>query len=254
MADTAVDVHLPAGHLTSAQVQLLAELAHTHGGGELHLTAHAQLRVRGDHAAISAAVTAAGLTVDVPTRARLLVSPLSGRIGGHHDLRELTATVIARLDDRPVAAGTVLGLDDGTGDIVALAPTVAVLARPDGRFAVIRDGADTGVRVDPQDAAEALLTPPTDPTGDPEPVPERPRPPIGWLDQPDGAVTLAGGLPGGILPARLAEFLAAVERPVIVSPWRSVLLCDLDEWTAEQVVRVLAPMGLIFDADSPHLR
>ncbi|MGU3583526.1 precorrin-3B synthase, partial [Rhodococcus sp. C26F] len=102
--------------------------------------------------------------------------------------------------------------------------------------------------------AEALLTPPNDPTGDPEPVPEQPRPPIGWLDQPDGAVTLAGGLPGGILPARLAEFLAAVERPVIVTPWRSVLLCDLDEWTAEQVVRVLAPMGLIFDADSPHLR
>ncbi|WP_277369621.1 precorrin-3B synthase [Rhodococcus rhodochrous] len=254
MADTAVDVHLPAGHLTSAQVQLLAELAHTHGGGELHLTAHAQLQVHGDHAAISAAVTAAGLTVDVPTRARLLVSPLSGRIGGHHDLRELTAAVIAHLDDRPVAAGTVLGLDDGTGDIVALAPTVAVLARPDGRFAVIRDGADTGVRVDPEDAAEALLTPPTDPTGDPEPVPEQPRPPIGWLDQPDGAVTLAGGLPGGILPARLAEFLAAVDRPVIVTPWRLVLLCDLDEWTAEQVVRVLAPMGLIFDADSPHLR
>ncbi|MCD2113311.1 precorrin-3B synthase [Rhodococcus rhodochrous] len=253
MADTAVDVHLPAGHLTSAQVQLLAELAHTHGGGELHLTAHAQLQVRGDHTAIAAAVTAAGLTVDVPTRARLLVSPLSGRIGGHHDLRDLTAAVIAHLDDRPVAAGTVLGLDDGTGDIVALAPTVAVLARPDGRFAVIRDGADTGVRVVPDDAADALLTPPTDPTGAPEPVPEQPRPPIGWLDQPDGAVTLAGGLPGGILPARLAEFLAAVDRPVIVTPWRSVLLCDLDEWTAEQVVRVLAPMGLIFDADSPHL-
>src|SRR5690606_27998699 len=104
MADTAVDVHLPAGHLTSAQVQLLAELAHTHGGGELHLTAHAQLQVRGDHAAISAALTAAGLTVDVPTRARLLVSPFSGRIGGHHDLRELTAAVLARLDERPVPA------------------------------------------------------------------------------------------------------------------------------------------------------
>jgi precorrin-3B synthase len=29
---------------------------------------------------------------------------------------------------------------------------------------------------------------------------------------------------------------------------------DLDESAAEQVVRVLAPMGLIFDADSPWLR
>jgi len=36
--------------------------------------------------------------------------------------------------------------------------------------------------------------------------------------------------------------------------WRSVLLHDLTEDMAEQVVRVLAPMGLIFDADSPWLQ
>ena len=253
MADTAVDVHLPAGQLTSAQVQLLAALAHTHGGGELHLTAHAQLRLRGDHTALAAALAAAGLRVDVPTRARVLASPLSGRLGGHRDLRELTAEVVSRLADRPVPAGTVVGLDDGTGDIVALAPTVAVLARPDARFAVLRDGTDTGVRVGFDEVAAAVIEPPTAPAGAPEPVPAGPRPPIGWLDQPDGAVTLAGGVPGGVLPARLAEFLAAVERPLIITPWRSVLLCDLDEWTAEQVVRVLAPLGLVFDADSPHL-
>lgn len=77
---------------------------------------------------------------------------------------------------------------------------------------------------------------------------------MGWLDQPDGAVTLGGGLPGAVLPARMAEFLAAVDRPLVVTPWPVLLLCDLDEWAAEQVVRVLAPMGLIFDADSPALR
>ncbi|MBO0856775.1 MAG: precorrin-3B synthase, partial [Nocardia sp.] len=46
-------------------------------------------------------------------------------------------------------------------------------------------------------------------------------------------------------------FIAAVEHPIIFTPWRSLVLGDLDEWTAEQVVRVLAPMGLVFDADSP---
>ncbi|MHC3368367.1 hypothetical protein ACYAFX_14205 [Rhodococcus aetherivorans] len=40
-----------------------------------------------------------------------------------------------------------------------------------------------------------------------------PARPVGWLDQPDGAVTLGGGLPGAVLPARMAEFLAAVDRP-----------------------------------------
>ncbi|UYP17238.1 precorrin-3B synthase [Rhodococcus sp. Z13] len=254
MAETAVDVHLPGGHLTAAQVQLLAEIAHTHGGGELYLTVHAQLQLRGDAAALTDALTAAGLRIDTPTRGRLLTSPLSGRIGGHRDIRELARTVAARLTDTDVAPGTVFGLDDGTGDIAALAPTLGLLARPDGRFAVLRDGRDTGLRADPDDAADVLFTDPPAPGTDTDPLPEAPPAPIGWLDQPDGAVTLAGGLPGGVLPARLAEFLAAVERPLIVTPWRSVLLCDLDEWTAEQVVRVLAPMGLVFDADSPALR
>ena len=85
------------------------------------------------------------------------------------------------------------------------------------------------------------------------PLPTPPPHPIGWLDRADGTVVLAGALAGGVLPARTAEFLAAVERPVVITPWRSLLLCDLDEWAAEQVVRVLAPMGLIFDADSPHV-
>ncbi|HQV20274.1 MAG TPA: precorrin-3B synthase, partial [Gordonia sp. (in: high G+C Gram-positive bacteria)] len=50
---------------------------------------------------------------------------------------------------------------------------------------------------------------------------------------------------------RLAQFLAAVGKPIIFTPEREILLCDLDEAVAETVVRVLAPMGLIFDAASP---
>lgn len=253
--ETPVDVHLPGGFLTAAQVQALADLAHTHAGGALHLTAHAQLRVHGNRAHLTAALTAAGLEVDSPTRSRVLVSPLSGRVGGHRDIRDLARSVLARLDTTGAGAGTVYGIDDGTGDIVALAPHVAVLARPDGTLAVVRDGVDTGQRVEVDTAAATLLAdPPTAAEGvAPEPLPVAPPTPVGWLEQADGAVTLAGALPGGILPARLAEFLAAVQRPLLITPWRTVLLCDLDEWTAEQVVRVLAPMGLVFDADSPHL-
>ena len=58
----------------------------------------------------------------------------------------------------------------------------------------------------------------------------------------------------GRLPARLAEFIAAVEAPVVFTPDREILLCDLGEGVAETVVRVLAPMGLIFDAAAPLLR
>ena len=149
-----------------------------------------------------------------------------------------------------------LGLDDGTGDIVALSPDVAVCALPDGSWMLARGGRDTGVRVATGAVVDALLEPATAaaPETDAASPPPPPPHPIGWLDRPDGTVVLAGALAGGVLPARTAEFLAAVDRPVVITPWQSVLLCDLDEWAAEQVVRVLAPMGLIFDADSPHVQ
>ncbi|WP_084523369.1 precorrin-3B synthase [Nocardia inohanensis] len=90
-------------------------------------------------------------------------------------------------------------------------------------------------------------------TGDPVALVARQDIPIGWLTQTDDRVTLGAGVRLGSLPARTAEFIAAIERPIYLTPWRSLLITDLDEWTAEQVVRVLAPMGLIFDANSPWL-
>lgn len=255
MPDTVVEIHLPGGVLSGAQLRALAELADAHAGGELHLTGRAQIRLHGDADAITSRLDAIGLSVDAPTRSRVLASPLSGRLEGHRDIRPLVRAVAARLQDSPDHGARIFGVDDGTGDIVALAPHIVVLARPDGRMALVREGIDTGLRIDPDAAAEILLaeTPPAGTPDEAEPLPSPPPAPIGWLDQTDGGVTLAGGLPGGVLPARLAEFLAAVERPVVITPWRSVLLCDLDEWTAEQVVRVLAPMGLVFDAGSSEL-
>jgi precorrin-3B synthase len=55
------------------------------------------------------------------------------------------------------------------------------------------------------------------------------------------------------LPARVAEYLAAIEAPMVITPWRSVLVCDLDEGVAEAALRVLAPLGLVFDENSPWL-
>ncbi|NDZ96848.1 precorrin-3B synthase [Streptomyces sp. SID6673] len=84
-------------------------------------------------------------------------------------------------------------------------------------------------------------------TADPQPA----DPIVGWFDQDDGRVLLGAVVELGRLPARLAQFVAAVQAPIVVTPDREILICDLDEGVAETVVRVLAPMGLIFDAASP---
>lgn len=249
---------LPAGVLDAARLQALAELAHTHADGALHLTDHAGVRLSGDRAALTAGLAAHGLTAHGRRRRSILASPLSGRIGAHPEVHTHAAALHRRLPDTVPDTDTTVGFDDGTGDIAALTPDVAVLARPDGRWMLLRAGHDTGRLLETGDLVDVLLavlpTLTSHPDGTPPAeLPAPPAPPIGWLDQRDGAVTLAGGLRDGVLPARTAEFFAAVDRPVVITPWRSVLLCDLDEWMAEQVVRVLAPMGVIFDAQSPHL-
>ncbi len=60
-------------------------------------------------------------------------------------------------------------------------------------------------------------------------------------------------MPLGVLPARVAEYLAAIEAPLVITPWRSVLVCDLSEDAADVALRVLAPLGLVFDENSPWL-
>ena len=77
------------------------------------------------------------------------------------------------------------------------------------------------------------------------------RSPVGWIEQDDGRVALGAAVPLGVLPARVAEYLAAIEAPLIVTPWLSMLVCDLDEVVADTALRVLAPMGLVFDENSP---
>ena len=61
-------------------------------------------------------------------------------------------------------------------------------------------------------------------------------------------------MPLGVLTARQAQFVAAVEAPVVITPWRSLVICDLEEGVADTVLRVLAPLGLVFDETSHWLQ
>ncbi len=79
------------------------------------------------------------------------------------------------------------------------------------------------------------------------------KPPVGWIGQDDGRVALGAAVPLGVMPARVAEYLAAIQAPMVVTPWRSMLVCDLSEEVADLSLRVLAPLGLIFDENSPWL-
>lgn len=286
-----VRVRLPGGALTPRQLEALAHAATDLGGGTLELTSRGSLQIRGirEPGAVAEAIAAAGL-LPTPTHERvrnIVASPLSGRAGGLVDVRGWVGELDQAIQRSAVLAGLPgrfwFSIDDGRGDVTGLRADagVRVVTADGGELlaALHLAGVDTGVRLPVTDCVPVLVTlaerfqalrgtawrvgeladtavlldgfTPIVTPGDL--FPAQTRPPIGWLDQHDGRVSLGAAVPLGVLPARTAEFLAAAGSPLIVTPWRSVLVCDLDEAAADVCLRVLAPLGLVFDETSPWL-
>ncbi len=273
-------VRVPGGMLSAGQLATLARISSEFGSATLELTGrgNVQLRAVADVVRVAEAIAGAGLLPSAThERVRNIVaSPLSGRVGGNVDLRpwigELDAAICAEPRLAQLGGRFWFSLDDGRGDVSGLHADVGVHVFPDGPVLLLA-GRDSGVRV--TDVCQSLvdaalrfldvrgnawrvteLNNPGDLAPGAVPGAEFPpsgRAPVGWIPQDDGRVTLGAAVPLGILPARVAEFLAAIEAPLVITPWRSVLVCDLSEEVADTVLRVLAPLGLIFDENSPWL-
>ncbi|OBG62183.1 precorrin-3B synthase [Mycobacterium sp. E3298] len=276
-------VRLPGGMLTAAQLAALARVATEFGSATLELTARGNVQLRGitDVTAAAEAIADAGLLPSAThERVRNIVaSPLSGRAGGTVDVRpwvvELDEAIRAEPSLVELGGRFWFGLDDGRADVSGLCADVGVHALPDG-WALLLAGRDTGVRLTAGEVIETLVMIATrfaatrgsawrvKELDDVESLlpgaelgavafPAVTRPPVGWINQDDGRVALGAAVPLGVLSARVAEFLAAIETPLVITPWRSVLVCDLDEGVADVALRVLAPLGLVFDENSPWL-
>lgn len=284
-----VRVRLPGGTLSPAQLETLCAVSEDMGSGVLELTARGNVQVRGiaDVTAVAEAIAGAGLLPSAThERVRNIVaSPLSGRAGGNLDVRpwvaELDAAICAQPRLARLGGRFWFSLDDGRADVSGLCGDVGVHALPDG-CAVLLAGRDTGVRLAAGEVIETLVSIGmrfVDKRGSAWRVQELDdddidgllpgaelgaalftavtRPPVGWISQDhpgqQGRVTLGAAVPLGVLPARVARYLAAIEAPLVITPWRSVLVCDLDEAVADAALRVLAPLGLVFDENSPWL-
>jgi precorrin-3B synthase len=281
-----VRVRVPGGMISAGQLAALAQASATFGSATLELTARGNVQIRGIRStkattAVAEAVADAGLLPSAThERARNIVaSPLSGRIGGRIDVREWVTDLDGAIRDEPALAQLPgrfwFSIDDGRCDVSVLAADVGAYVLDDA-VALLLAGRDTRIRLEPADVVKTLVavavrftkvrgtawqvaeladldtllpgvmlsTPP------PSPVT---TPPVGWIEQDDGRVTLGAAVPLGVLSARVAEHLAAIEAPLVITPWRSVLVCDLNDAVADLALRELAPMGLVFDENSPWL-
>lgn len=280
-------IRLAGGMISPVQLATLAEVASEFGSPAMELTSrgNVQLRAITDTDAVAAALSDAGL-LPSPSHERvrnIVASPLSGRCGGLADVRGLVGELDGAIQAHPVLAELPgrfwFSLDDGTGDVSGLAADVGAHMLDANTAALLLSGTDTGVRMTVADVVPTLVATAArfgairgtcwrvSELDDTAPLlagralsaaagtrwPPTIRPPVGWLEQRDGRITLGAGVPLGVLQARTAQFLAAIEAPLVITPWRSVLVCDLDEGVADVSLRVLAPMGLIFDENSPWL-
>jgi precorrin-3B synthase len=278
-----VRIRLPGGMLTAAQLTTLSGVSSRFGSGTLELTSRGNVQLRGitQVTAAAEAIANAGLLPSTThERVRNIVaSPLSGRASGKLDLRPLVGELDAAICAEPTL--TELGgrfwfsLDDGRGDVSGLGADIGVHFLADD-CALLLTGRDTGIRRALSDVIKTLvdvavrfveirgkawrvnelddvtrLLPGV--TLSATAFPPVTRASVGWINQEDGRVTLGAAVPLGVLPASVAEYLAAIEAPLVVTPWRSVLVCDLDEAVADTALRVLAPLGLVFDENSPWL-
>jgi precorrin-3B synthase len=278
-----VRVRLPGGMITAAQLSALSSVSSGFGSGTLELTTrgNVQLRAITDVTAAAEAIANAGLLPSAThERVRNIVaSPLSGRVGGRADVRGwvrgLDAAICAEPGLADLGGRFWFSLDDGRADVSGLGADVGVHVDEDG-CALLLTGRDTGVRLAVDDVVKTLvavavrfiqtrgkawrvnelddiqcLLPGVELSA--TPFPAVTRPPVGWISQQDGRVTLGAAVPLGVLPALVAEYFAAIGAPLVITPWRSVLVCDLSEEVADVSLRVLAPLGLVFDQNSRWL-
>ncbi|GAA4749419.1 hypothetical protein GCM10023217_19650 [Gordonia alkaliphila] len=261
-------VSLPGGRIRADQLAALAAAAAEWGDGHLVHTGRAGLHLRGvaaeHHAALEARLAETGLpdpTASTDIR-QVVVSPLSGRIGGTDELWAIADRLGASLRSaawtRELPEEFWFGLDDGRGDVLAHSPDIAGIRADETTAELVVGGQRTGRVVDLAALAAALLdaaregAAAMDRAGPPSQTPPAPR--VGWFDQDDGRVLLGAVTADGRLTARQAEFAAAIGAPLIVTVDRELLIADLTEGVAETVVRVLAPQGFSFDANSPWAR
>ena len=160
-------VRVPGGLLTPARLRVLGNAARELGDGALELTSRGNLQLRGlasgAEAELGARLGAAGLLPsETHERVRnVLASTLSGRAGGHVDVRPWVRAFDAQLCADPALAdlpGRFLAtLDDGRGDVAGLGGDVGLLALDAGTVALQLAGADSGLRAAPRDAVHLLL-------------------------------------------------------------------------------------------------
>ncbi|MFI6599661.1 precorrin-3B synthase [Nonomuraea sp. NPDC050536] len=277
-------VRVPGGAISAGQLLELATCADELGSGVIELTSRANVQVRGLRSpeVFASRMAAAGLLPSAShERVRNIVaSPLGGRgPSGALDPQPLVESLDRALCATPRLAGLpgrfLFAVDDGTNDVTsltadvtyasgqlllagmtcgtaAIAGAVAVMIAAAEAFLDVRGDAWRIAEVPGGAATVAarmgLTVWPPDLRAGPENTQASP-PRAGGIAQRDGRAALEVVAPLGRLSPDQARALGAADVAVRLTPWRTVMLLDLDD--VGQVTQALEAAGLVTDSGSP---
>ena len=250
-----VRLRLVGGAITAGALHRLGEVSREYGDGNVHLTARANLQVRGlpdplgTH--VEEALASTGL-LPHPTHElvrNIMVSPLSGMAGGRADLRPVAAALDAGLCAHPSLARLpgrfLFVLDDGRGDLLDRTLDLGCVAVSSDETQIRLGSRSWGPVVPLAEAAARLVglaraflsvrgEGPTAPWHVDE-LPATPRaverdartvvhtPPLGAGPVAPG-VTHVVTRDGLVTPALLTDL--PTEGPLVVTPWHGLLVPD----------------------------
>lgn len=248
-----IRLRLAGGHLPAGSLEILAQVAHDHGDGQVHLTRRANLQLRAlpfvDGRLPDEVVDAVVRTGLLPSRSHelarnLMCSPLTGISGGRADLRPVVRELDERLCASPGLAALpgrfLFVLDDGRGDLVDREGDLGAVVL-DADTAQLRVGAGWGAVVPLPDVAEELVqlahrfllerghdetaawhvAELESPLAPPAPGDAR-VPAASSIPSYDGVLHVP--VPDGVLTPDLVGELIAPGRDLVVTPWHGLVV------------------------------
>lgn len=269
-----VRLRLPLGRMTPDTARGIAAVSRLHGSGQIELSGRGNLQLRGvnaaSHPALLSDLAALGvLDPDLETEARrnILITPFRSAGGGAEALARDLARRLMELPELPAKFGFVI--DTGLQRHLAGSPGDLRLERGASGGLILRaNGAPLGEPVTAAGAIPALIDLArwfvasggmAEGRGRMRALVARGILPPGAAEAPAAlaAPAVPGPVDGGVLvgfefgsfPAERLEDLAALGRPMLLTPWRMILVEGLAD-----LGRLAAIPGLILTPDSPLLR
>jgi len=267
-------LRIPGGRLSARQLVALTDLADGYGDGELHLTSRGNLQVRGVSAdagtSIAAALAAAGLLPSLAhDRVRNLVASPLGGLTVDEAVVAFDTALVAEPRLAELSGRFLFGIDDGTGDALALEPDLALRPGLPGEWELLVDGRPTGLVgdaarllvgaahrfLDIRDRYRAEAWRVRD-LGEfagelggrdlfrTQPAPQPPLDVVG--DHVIAAVPL------GVASAGAWRAVAALAARIVLTPWRSVVLIAPGDPATARIS--LQDKGFVLDATDPAVR